>query len=137
VASYAARQAWEKAANAGMYQARPKPEPEPIAPRRQPPRLLPPRVDVNGPPKPPPTTARELEGFDAFELAPDFSQNVRPDQIHRLQCKWPIGHPSSDQFVHCGARRLTGLPYCAPHCEVAYPPGSETRKKARAHAQED
>jgi GcrA cell cycle regulator len=35
-------------------------------------------------------------------------------------CKWPIGHPSDEDFHFCGKPVNPGTPYCAEHCAVAY-----------------
>jgi GcrA cell cycle regulator len=35
-------------------------------------------------------------------------------------CAWPIGDPTSADFRYCGAPVLSGKPYCASHCAVAY-----------------
>lgn len=35
-------------------------------------------------------------------------------------CSWPIGHPGEKGFHFCGAKPLTGKPYCAEHAAVAY-----------------
>ena len=47
-------------------------------------------------------------------------------------CHWPIGDPSSSDFIFCGGNTVAGLPYCAYHCRIAYRPaavaaGSGTR----------
>ncbi|MBQ8250378.1 MAG: hypothetical protein IJY92_00515 [Alphaproteobacteria bacterium] len=35
-------------------------------------------------------------------------------------CRWPIGDPKDEDFHFCGADTVTGKPYCAEHCKVAY-----------------
>ena len=35
-------------------------------------------------------------------------------------CRWPIGEPTDDNFHFCGKQTVTGKPYCAEHCKVAY-----------------
>ena len=35
-------------------------------------------------------------------------------------CLWPFGHPGEEDFHFCGAPPLSGKPYCANHCAVAY-----------------
>lgn len=154
VVSYADRQAWGKAARSGLPQATEAHKPEPVrvrlnkpplvdkalepAPQRDPAAARPvmvegpakPRVDLAGPAKAEREPVPNIAHLDD-ESAPDFTQPVRPEHLHHLQCKWPIGSPGSASFRHCGKRRLSGLPYCADHCETAYPPGSLNRKKAR------
>lgn len=35
-------------------------------------------------------------------------------------CRWPIGDPKDEDFHFCGADTITGKPYCAEHCKLAY-----------------
>ena len=35
-------------------------------------------------------------------------------------CSWPSGHPGEKGFHFCGARAMSGKPYCAEHAAVAY-----------------
>lgn len=35
-------------------------------------------------------------------------------------CRWPEGDPQDDDFCFCGKEAVTGKPYCAEHCQVAY-----------------
>jgi GcrA cell cycle regulator len=35
-------------------------------------------------------------------------------------CAWPVGDPTSADFHFCGDTVLSGKPYCAAHCAVAY-----------------
>lgn len=35
-------------------------------------------------------------------------------------CHWPIGDPCDDNFHFCGEQTMTGKPYCAEHCKLAY-----------------
>lgn len=46
-------------------------------------------------------------------------------------CKWPIGDPAKPDFGFCGAKAMSGLPYCGHHCRMAYQPATE-RKRLRA-----
>ena len=152
VKGYADRQAWGKATMMSLPQARPPATPAPQktgkpplvdrelepAPERRagaavvvsPDGPAVPRVDLAGPEPLRIAPAPAVEYLDDKAL-PDFSQPVRPEHLHTLQCKWPIGSPGTDAFRHCGKRKLPGLPYCASHCEKAYPPGSKTRQEAR------
>ncbi|MCL2714624.1 MAG: GcrA family cell cycle regulator [Alphaproteobacteria bacterium] len=49
-------------------------------------------------------------------------------ELNEATCHWPIGDPSSPDFFFCGARSVSGLPYCAQHSRVAYQPVSERRR---------
>ena len=35
-------------------------------------------------------------------------------------CRWPIGEPTDEDFHFCGKPTVTGKPYCADHCQIAY-----------------
>lgn len=36
------------------------------------------------------------------------------------QCHWPLGRPGTANFRFCSQPVLTGKPYCAVHCRIAY-----------------
>jgi GcrA cell cycle regulator len=36
------------------------------------------------------------------------------------QCHWPLGKAGTASFRFCGHPVLTGKPYCAGHCRIAY-----------------
>ncbi len=47
------------------------------------------------------------------------------EEIRQDACRWPIGDPTSEDFVYCGVQTAKGRSYCAGHCRMAYkPPGS-------------
>lgn len=50
----------------------------------------------------------------------DFSQLIRLDALQANMCCWPIGNPGDKGFQFCGGTTVTGKPYCAKHCAVAY-----------------
>lgn len=37
-----------------------------------------------------------------------------------LECRWSTGQPDEEDFDFCREPVLTGKPYCAEHCELAY-----------------
>jgi GcrA cell cycle regulator len=39
-------------------------------------------------------------------------------------CKWPIGQ---SDYVFCGRKTFSGLPYCAHHCRISYAPPQPRR----------
>ena len=43
-------------------------------------------------------------------------------------CRWPIGDPQHADFHFCGAKKLTGLPYCECHARRAYNTAQPTEK---------
>lgn len=65
------------------------------------------------------------------EVAIPESTRVTILELRESMCRWPIGDPTSPDFGFCGTRAVTGLPYCAEHCRVAYQPATE-RKRLRA-----
>ena len=64
----------------------------------------------------------------ADDAAIPLSQRVSILELRDSMCRWPIGDPSKPDFAFCGARSVTGLPYCAHHCRVAYQPAAERRR---------
>lgn len=45
---------------------------------------------------------------------------VALDDLEEHSCRWPFGDPKQGPFGFCGARKVTGLPYCEPHARRAY-----------------
>jgi len=48
--------------------------------------------------------------------------------LKEYSCRWPIGDPGKDDFRYCGARGVTGLPYCSYHARIAYQPVADRRR---------
>ncbi len=44
------------------------------------------------------------------------------EEISESACRWPIGDPTSEEFVYCGIQTAKGRSYCAGHCRMAYKP---------------
>ena len=44
------------------------------------------------------------------------------DEIREDSCPWPLGDPTSEDFVYCGVQTAKGRSYCAGHCRMAYKP---------------
>lgn len=59
------------------------------------------------------------------------SQRVTIMDLRESMCRWPIGDPTTPEFRFCGARSITGLPYCAQHAEIAYQPAAERKRDRR------
>lgn len=53
------------------------------------------------------------------EPQPDHSAPVTLLELHDHHCRWPHEQPGQP-MMYCGAYALEGLPYCAPHCRIAY-----------------
>jgi GcrA cell cycle regulator len=63
------------------------------------------------------------------------SERVTIMDLRESMCRWPMGDPTKPEFRFCGARSITGLPYCTHHARVAYQPVADRkreRKLARA-----
>jgi GcrA cell cycle regulator len=69
------------------------------------------------------------------EVAVPMSERVTIMDLRESMCRWPMGDPTKPEFRFCGARSITGLPYCTHHARIAYQPVADRkreRKLARA-----
>jgi GcrA cell cycle regulator len=66
---------------------------------------------------------------DTVALA--VSQRVTIMDLRESMCRWPLGDPTTPEFRFCGARSITGLPYCTHHAEIAYQPAAERKRDRR------
>ena len=69
------------------------------------------------------------------EVAIPMSERVTIMDLRESMCRWPMGDPTKPEFRFCGARSITGLPYCTHHARIAYQPVADRkreRKLARA-----
>ena len=41
-------------------------------------------------------------------------------EISEVECRWPIGDPTQEDFAYCGLQVAKGHAYCAGHCRLAY-----------------
>ncbi|WP_183753993.1 GcrA family cell cycle regulator [Pseudochelatococcus contaminans] len=57
-----------------------------------------------------------------------ISERVTIMDLREYMCRWPVGDPTSPGFRFCGARAVTGLPYCAHHASIAYQPVIDRRR---------
>lgn len=77
----------------------------------------------------PPVVARQT----AVEpVSIPVSQRVTIMDLRESMCRWPLGDPTTPEFRFCGARSITGLPYCTHHAEIAYQPAAERKRDRRA-----
>jgi GcrA cell cycle regulator len=76
---------------------------------------------------PPPAAAVPIE-----PVAIPLSQRVTIMDLRESMCRWPLGDPTTPDFRFCGARSITGLPYCTHHAEIAYQPAAERKRDRRA-----
>ncbi len=47
---------------------------------------------------------------------------VGVEDIGEGACRWPLGDPTSEDFVYCRVQTAKGHSYCAGHCRMAYKP---------------
>ena len=59
------------------------------------------------------------------------TQRVTIMDLRESMCRWPIGDPTTPDFGFCGARSITGLPYCTHHAQIAYQPAAERKRDRR------
>ncbi|NBJ12886.1 GcrA family cell cycle regulator [Microvirga arsenatis] len=106
----------------------------PSAPAPLPPQPHPGNVVIAPVPLQPVT--KEPEVFVAEEdVAIPMSERVTIMDLRESMCRWPMGDPTKPEFRFCGARSITGLPYCTHHARIAYQPVADRkreRKLARA-----
>ncbi len=62
------------------------------------------------------------------EVVVPMSRRVKILELREAMCKWPIGDPTHEDFVFCGADCGFGTPYCTYHSAVAYQPAAERRR---------
>lgn len=67
----------------------------------------------------------------AADVVVPISDRVTIMDLRENMCRWPIGDPSWAEFRFCGARALTGMPYCDCHAQIAYQPSSERRRERK------
>ena len=62
--------------------------------------------------------------FRALLLDKSFEQE-KPKKLEELTdntCRWPIGHPSEENFYFCGRKPMEKFPYCKLHVLYAFQP---------------
>lgn len=65
------------------------------------------------------------------DVALPASERVTIMELRDSMCRWPLGDPTNPEFRFCGARSITGLPYCPHHARVAYQPVADRRRDRR------
>jgi GcrA cell cycle regulator len=65
------------------------------------------------------------------EVAVPTCERVTIMDLRESMCRWPMGDPTRPEFRFCGARAVTGLPYCAHHARVAYQPIADRKRDRR------
>ncbi len=82
--------------------------------------------------RPAPDFPLPLPTAAAAPVALAVSQRVTIMDLRDSMCRWPLGDPTTPDFRFCGARSITGLPYCTHHAEIAYQPAAERKRDRRA-----
>ncbi|ACL62159.1 GcrA family cell cycle regulator [Methylobacterium nodulans] len=82
-------------------------------------------------PAPAPLALVRPESIAPAEVALPLSERVTIMELREFMCRWPMGDPSSPDFRFCGARSITGLPYCMHHARIAYQPAAERKRSDR------
>jgi GcrA cell cycle regulator len=70
-----------------------------------------------------PTVAREQKREHSWVFAAAEVGEMRRVgllEIGAIQCRWPLGDPTEDDFAYCGLEAAKGHAYCAGHCRMAY-----------------
>jgi GcrA cell cycle regulator len=98
-----------------------------------------PRIGVERPPRP--ATSRSKSVASKRSLVPVLSRErerkpswifaeaevgemrrIGLAEIRAVQCRWPLGDPTGEDFAYCGLQVAKGRSYCAGHCRMAYRP---------------
>ena len=71
--------------------------------------------------RPSPIKKNQKQGEQKQKQAAQIKQSkVSLMDLKLNSCRWPIGDPKDEDFHFCGADTVTGKPYCAEHCKIAY-----------------
>jgi GcrA cell cycle regulator len=70
-----------------------------------------------------------LANFD--DVVVPIAQCVTIMELRESMCRWPMGDPTKPEFRFCGARSVTGLPYCTHHARIAYQPIADRKRDRR------
>jgi GcrA cell cycle regulator len=60
-----------------------------------------------------------------------MSERVTIMDLRESMCRWPMGDPTKPEFRFCGARSVTGFPYCTHHARIAYQPVADRKRDRR------
>lgn len=80
-----------------------------------------------------PEAEEESPALEDEDVAIPMSERVTIMELRESMCRWPMGDPTKPEFRFCGARSITGLPYCTHHARIAYQPVTD-RKRERKFA---
>ena len=71
------------------------------------------------------------EVFVEDDIAVPMSERVTIMDLRESMCRWPMGDPTKPEFRFCGARAITGLPYCTHHARIAYQPVADRKRERK------
>ena len=71
------------------------------------------------------------EVFVEDDIAVPMSERVTIMDLRESMCRWPMGDPTKPEFRFCGARSITGLPYCTHHARIAYQPVADRKRERK------
>jgi len=81
-----------------------------------------------------PAISREKKRSDRWTFASAEIGEMRRiafAEICEVQCRWPLGDPTQEDFAYCGLPVAKGHAYCAGHCRLAYRlPNEQGAKRA-------
>ena len=97
--------------------------PAPIAPQ--------PEINVVSAPIPLQPVMEESEVLAEDDMAVPMSERVTIMDLRESMCRWPMGDPTKPEFRFCGARSITGLPYCTHHARIAYQPVADRKRERK------
>jgi GcrA cell cycle regulator len=75
--------------------------------------------------------AEEPVVFADDDIAIPMSERVTIMDLRESMCRWPMGDPTKPEFRFCGARSITGLPYCNHHARIAYQPVADRKRERK------
>jgi GcrA cell cycle regulator len=72
-----------------------------------------------------------IQAAPATDVALPHSERVTIMELREFMCRWPLGDPTTPDFRFCGARSITGLPYCTHHARFAYQPVADRKRERK------
>lgn len=79
--------------------------------------------------------AQEVETKKEAYILPQ--NGVQLLDLKTNSCRWPIGEPTDSDFHFCGHEVVSGKPYCAKHCALAYTNVKEAKETKNTKRKDD
>ncbi len=67
-----------------------------------------------------PSPIKKVAPVKKVKAAKQKKERIGIMDLKMNTCRWPIGDPTDEDFHFCGENTVTGKPYCAEHCALAY-----------------